>query len=329
MKLFFICFIKKVKNIVHFVKNLFIFAYSIVPNALLMCDFCDKDKVKKLFLMNKNKLITFILNDISELDMLTKCMESMETIPYAMHDLALQKVRNILSEFEQLSVESKEEAQHNSEACKDVKSFVAPEVNDSEKSAEPVVEKVEVAKPQIEQEQVVNIKEELVSPKKNATIEVDVTAIDTVKVAAKEPEPQVVEELKTPEPVAEVKKEVAKPVEPEVPSPVKRIERPATEQPKANVGNPIITNERFKGSRRLESRFVTDLKKALNLNDRLRYQRELFGGDMSLLNATIEKLNVMSSLQDAEAYVAENFNWDTTEGAALEFMELLEARFTN
>ncbi len=279
--------------------------------------------------MNKNKLITFILNDISELDMLTKCMESMETIPYAMHDLALQKVRNILSEFEQLSVESKEEAQHNSEACKDVKSFVAPEVNDSEKSAEPVVEKVEVAKPQIEQEQVVNIKEELVSPKKNATIEVDVTAIDTVKVAAKEPEPQVVEELKTPEPVAEVKKEVAKPVEPEVPSPVKRIERPATEQPKANVGNPIITNERFKGSRRLESRFVTDLKKALNLNDRLRYQRELFGGDMSLLNATIEKLNVMSSLQDAEAYVAENFNWDTTEGAALEFMELLEARFTN
>ncbi|MBQ0157206.1 MAG: hypothetical protein KBT22_11645, partial [Bacteroidales bacterium] len=289
----------------------------------------DKDKVKKLFLMNKNKLITFILNDISELDMLTKCMESMETIPYAMHDLALQKVRNILSEFEQLSVESKEEAQHNSEACKDVKSFVAPEVNDSEKSAEPVVEKVEVAKPQIEQEQVVNIKEELVSPKKNATIEVDVTAIDTVKVAAKEPEPQVVEELKTPEPVAEVKKEVAKPVEPEVPSPVKRIERPATEQPKANVGNPIITNERFKGSRRLESRFVTDLKKALNLNDRLRYQRELFGGDMSLLNATIEKLNVMSSLQDAEAYVAENFNWDTTEGAALEFMELLEARFTN
>ena len=65
--------------------------------------------------MNKNKLITFILNDISELDMLTKCMESMETIPYAMHDLALQKVRNILSEFEQLSVESKEAGSEKSE----------------------------------------------------------------------------------------------------------------------------------------------------------------------------------------------------------------------
>ena len=48
-----------------------------------------------------------------------------------------------------------------------------------------------------------------------------------------------------------------------------------------------------------------------------------------VLNTTIDKLNSMSSLQEAEAYVAENFNWDTTEGAAFEFMELLEARFTN
>lgn len=297
-----------------------------MPNALLMCDFCDKDKVKKLFLMNKNKLITFILNDISELDMLTKCMESMETIPYAMHDLALQKVRNILSEFEQLSVESKEEAQQNSDACKDVKSFVATESKETEKSVEPVVEKVEVAKPQVEQNQVVNIKEELVSQEKNATIEVDPVVIDTVKVVAKEPEPKVVEELCTPEPVVEVKKEVVKPVETEAP---KSVEKTITELPKSTVSNPVITNERFKGGRRLESRFVTDLKKALNLNDRLRYQKELFGGDMTLLNTTIDKLNVMSSLQEAEAYVAANFNWNTTEGAAFEFMELLEARFTN
>jgi len=266
--------------------------------------------------MNKNKLITFILNDISELDMLTKCMESMETIPYAMHDLALQKVRNILSEFEQLSVESKEEAQHNS----DINTIVS--------GCKAKVEEVKtVVKPQIEQEQKVNIKEELVSPKKNATIEVDAAVIDTVKVVAKEPEPKIVEELSTPAP--EVKKVEIKPVEPEIPAQVKNVEKPVTEHPKATVGNPVITNERFKGGRRLESRFVTDLKKALNLNDRLRYQKELFGGNMALLNSTIDKLNAMSSLQEAEAYVAENFNWDTTEGAAFEFMELLEARFTN
>lgn len=285
-----------------------------------MCDFCDKDKVKKLFLMNKNKLITFILNDISELDMLTKCMESMETIPYAMHDLALQKVRNILSEFEQLSVESKEEAQNNSdENTKNAQTCVASqEMSESSKI---------VAKLQIEQEQVVDIKEELVSPKKNATIEVEPAAVDTVKVVVKEPEPNVLEELNAP--VQEVKKEVVIPVEPEVSAPVKNVEKTVVEQPKTTVSNHVITNERFKGGRRLESRFVTDLKKALNLNDRLRYQKELFGGNMALLNSTIDKLNVMSSLQDAEAYVAENFNWDTTEGAAFEFMELLEARFTN
>ncbi len=287
--------------------------------------------------MNKNKLITFILNDISELDMLTKCMESMETIPYAMHDLALQKVRNILSEFEQLSVESKEAASGKSEVktvvaepVKEKLSEVEPKGVDAGVNAELVVEKIDVAdKTQVVQYQKVNTEEELVSPKKNTTIEVDVSAIDNVKVVVKEPEPKVVEELSSPTPEAEVQKEITKKVETENPAPSKSVEKEVVEQPKSTISNPVITNERFKGGRRLESRFVTDLRKSLNYNDRFRYQRELFGGDMALLNTTVEKLNSMSSLQEAEAYVSENFNWDTTEGAAFEFMELLEARFTN
>lgn len=287
--------------------------------------------------MNKNKLITFILNDISELDMLTKCMESMETIPYAMHDLALQKVRNILSEFEQLSVESKEAASEKAE----IKTVVAepvketcqeaePKTVESSVKTEPVVEKVEVAeKEQVMQCQKVNAEEELVSPKKNTTIEVDVSAIDNVKVVVKEPEPKIVEELDSPTVEAEVQKVNTKTVAAENHVPSERVEKKVVEQPKTSIINPVITNERFKGGRRLESRFVTDLRKSLNFNDRFRYQRELFGGDMALLNTTIEKLNSMSSLQEAETYVSENFNWDTTEGAAFEFMELLEARFTN
>lgn len=287
--------------------------------------------------MNKNKLITFILNDISELDMLTKCMESMETIPYAMHDLALQKVRNILSEFEQLSVESKEAASGKSEVktvvaepVKEELSKVEPKGVDAGVNAEQVVGKIDVAdKTPVVQYQKVNTEEELVSPKKNTTIEVDVSAIDNVKVVVKEPEPKVIEELSSPTPEAEVQKEITKKVETENPAPSKSVEKEVVEQPKSTISNPVITNERFKGGRRLESRFVTDLRKSLNYNDRFRYQRELFGGDMALLNTTVEKLNSMSSLQEAEAYVSENFNWDTTEGAAFEFMELLEARFTN
>ena len=284
--------------------------------------------------MNKNKLITFILNDISELDMLTKCMESMETIPYAMHDLALQKVRNILSEFEQLSVESKEAGSEKSEdkavVAKPVKEECLEAEQKTVEASVNVAPAIDVAaKTQDVQYQNVNAEEELVSPKKNTTIEVDVSAIDKVKVVVKEPEPKVVEELKTQKAEVEVQKEISKTVEIENPAPSKSVEKKVVEQPKSTIGGPVITNERFKGGRRLESRFVTDLRKSLNFNDRFRYQRELFGGDMALLNTTVDKLNSMSSLQEAEAYVAENFNWDTTEGAAFEFMELLEARFTN
>lgn len=277
--------------------------------------------------MNKNKLITFILNDISELDMLTKCMESMETIPYAMHDLALQKVRNILSEFEQLSVESKEEGQ-----TKTVEKTVVveqPRVEDPVK-AEPVQEEVKVDT-QVAQVQKVDAKE--VSQEKNVTAEIDITAAqDTVKVVAKEPEAKVIEELSVPksEPEVKVSAPVVEKKNNEQPVAEPTVARPkVVEQPKSTVSNTVTTNERFKGGRRLESRFVTDLRKALNINDRFRYQKELFGGDMSLLNKTVDVLDAMSSFDEAAEYVSENFNWDTNEGAALEFMELLEARFTN
>ncbi len=278
--------------------------------------------------MNKNKLITFILNDISELDMLTKCMESMETIPYAMHDLALQKVRNILSEFEQLSVESKEEAQKNSDV--NVPSFESetkktPETCESKVvenvSSEPIVEKETIAKKVEVVEKIEEVKKEEPKKEKIEDKEIEkVEVVEKVKVVENTPAQEANEKESLVSQVKSTTIDVA-------PAAVDSLKVVAKEpEPKSNL---VITNERFKGSRRLENRFVTDLKKALNINDRIRYQRELFGGNMALLNSTIEKLNAMSSLQEAEAYVAENFNWDTTEGAAFEFMELLEARFTN
>lgn len=89
----------------------------------------------------------------------------------------------------------------------------------------------------------------------------------------------------------------------------------------------ILTDYQKKNSNvaTVESRFVRSLK--LSLGDRYLYQRELFDGDMSLLNQTMQELDKLSSLEEALEYV-ERFGWDDENEATVSFMSLLHNRFS-
>ena len=78
----------------------------------------------------------------------------------------------------------------------------------------------------------------------------------------------------------------------------------------------------------MESRFVQSIKKAITLNDRIRYLNELFGGDADLMTSTIAALDAMNNLQEAKDYVKWNFSWDEADEAVSDFMRLLEDRFS-
>ena len=99
------------------------------------------------------------------------------------------------------------------------------------------------------------------------------------------------------------------------------------------------TNEKFKSripsvntalptNKRIESRFIQNLRKAINLNDRYRYQRDLFGGNAELMNSVIERLDAMSSLEEAMVYVRGEFTWNTESETVTDFYLLLESRFS-
>jgi hypothetical protein len=85
---------------------------------------------------------------------------------------------------------------------------------------------------------------------------------------------------------------------------------------------------RTTGSRKAEGRFVNSLKKAITINDRIRYTRELFGGDMELMNKVIVHLDGLSSLKEATDYIESIFDWDELDEAVIEFYDLLEMRFS-
>jgi hypothetical protein len=87
-------------------------------------------------------------------------------------------------------------------------------------------------------------------------------------------------------------------------------------------------------SDKLGSMPITDIKKAIGINDRIFTINELFGGNNDIFNQTIDKLNSMSSFEEARDYlleqVAEKFNWAQEDNAkkAKRFVKLVRRRYT-
>ncbi|MDA3817393.1 MAG: hypothetical protein PF486_08450 [Prolixibacteraceae bacterium] len=73
---------------------------------------------------------------------------------------------------------------------------------------------------------------------------------------------------------------------------------------------------------------VTSVKKAIGLNDRFMFTRELFNNDSGKFNNTVEAIDNASDLVEAVEYLEKNYEWQKTE-TSLKFMELVKRRFNN
>lgn len=277
--------------------------------------------------MKENKLISFILNDIKELEIITKGMLEMDEIPSVMHLLAVTKTQNLLDQFNLLK-----ELDENS---------VFAKVVDSECVANKPVAK-EVVVP-VADEKSVEDDDEFVDDEfedDDEFDEFDDDESDYLVIGSESDicDAPVVEEPKL-EPAPDVANEPVKATVPE--------KKVVESVPEVNVGTVIAENKleaqksvsevskvkskpqvRTAGSRKAEGRFVNSLKKAITINDRIRYTRELFGGDMELMNKVIAHLDQLSSLKEATDYIESIFDWDELDEAVIEFYDLLEMRFS-
>ena len=72
---------------------------------------------------------------------------------------------------------------------------------------------------------------------------------------------------------------------------------------------------------------VTDLRRAVSLNDKLLMIRELFNGNGALYEITIRKLNDFTTFEDCLIYIAEHFDWNPNSDGAKLMVDLLERKF--
>lgn len=72
---------------------------------------------------------------------------------------------------------------------------------------------------------------------------------------------------------------------------------------------------------------IADLRRAVGINDKFLLIRDLFGGNGSLYEITIRRLNEFDNLDDCLIYITEHFNWNPNSDGAQLMMELLERKF--
>lgn len=167
--------------------------------------------------------------------------------------------------------------------------------------------------------------EELVAPKrKTAPVHSEEPAQSTPMVEVKEIE--VVGEVKAAEPIEPMPTattpEVATLAEEAAPAPTLGETLPHVQ----TLGEKLAA-ERETAVAEVRREPITDLRRAVGINDKFLLIRDLFGGNGSLYEITIRRLNEFDNLDDCLIYITEHFNWNPNSDGAQLMMELLERKF--
>ncbi|HDP75202.1 MAG TPA: hypothetical protein ENN49_04915 [Bacteroidales bacterium] len=100
-------------------------------------------------------------------------------------------------------------------------------------------------------------------------------------------------------------------------------------QGKRKFRNEVIAEQQQKVDMqsKLQNKPITDLAKAIGINDKFLFIKELFGGDADLYNQTIKHINQLTDLNEAIIYIHENFEWEADNETAMAFIDLVRRKF--
>ena len=137
-----------------------------------------------------------------------------------------------------------------------------------------------------------------------------------------EPDPEVVPE--DDRDLEDITVEFIMPEDEEIPEPEEEMPMPPvpTEFPEVDEPEPPLRVDE-----KLQRKLSKDIRKAFSVNDRFRFQRELFAGSANAMNTAIEHIEIMRSYGNAELYFYSQLNWDRENEVVQDFMEIVRNHF--
>ncbi len=263
--------------------------------------------------MNKEFLVALLEKDIRELELLTEGFEDLELFPKPILKLARQKAENIienLSKLENLTTDKKEIIQQEEKKVEIKTVEETPQttktefVDKTKQVEENVIEIIEIPEEETTEETeavefVEDIKEYAIQDK----ISLESTEIEEIEVVD---EKQDFEEKTASEEII--------------------IDSKKDSQASVTIKTEIVESENTSNSIN-ENIKINDIRQAINIGDRFRFQRELFNGNGEVMNKTIAYLNQLAKYEEAISFLNNKFGWAKDNQHAEDFLQIIRRRY--
>ncbi|MBP1663846.1 MAG: hypothetical protein H6Q19_986 [Bacteroidetes bacterium] len=281
--------------------------------------------------MNKDIIVLLLKRDIQELNLLTEGFEKLTEFPAPLLLLATQKAENILKSLSQL-----DGAQSHTELGEiDYLPFEDERkpVNEKNNVNAPIYPDAETKSTATETKPVT---EDIITPAETPEIIMTEDSHTTLNTAPEEQEDPPTEVLETVEintftaetateetPVVTVQNPEIKPeeVRPEHTEPIIIANKSAI------LVDELIADHDESLGETIANQKIDDIRQAVNIGDRFRFQRELFNGNGEVMNKTIAYLNQLQKYEEAQSFLKAKFNWAADNNHADDFLQIVRRRY--
>lgn len=315
--------------------------------------------------MNRELLVTLIRKNIDELIMLTEGFMEMDTYPAAIINLAKNKTDDIWSYINQLGNLKPEELQQitermsvatemtintGKEDISETKEFVSnektteeediPVYNNTDKEDVNTFDEEEFSEEEEEEEEenddddddddiIFEQEEEEIKEEEEVTEPIEENEV----IADNKDDIEITEDVITVEFTETIEKEetITSDVE-KVITTTETVEKKVTLAEKIS-GNGISRNEMMARGENggintaIGSKKVDDIRQAISLGDRFRFQRELFKNNGEEMNKTLSYINKLATYEEVIGFLQSKYGWEENNAAAEDFYQIIKRKF--
>jgi len=281
--------------------------------------------------MNRKLIVTLLRKDIQELEMITEGFMEMNIYPKAIILLAQRKTDDIQSYIKQLS---ELELEESAAGINDLKqSITVPTATQATIIlAEPIIEtsidtdttdeiheeidaSMESTSELIENDDIVDVKEAIEDIVVNEDTEItEIKNTDLVTEEIKENEinkAEIAPETNIKPLVDETRKTIL--------GEKNILTTPSRNEQLLKADNSISSS--------LANKKIHDIKQAISIGDRFRFQRELFRGNGEDMNKTLTYINLLATLEEALSFLQSKYGWTPDNETAEDFYQIVRRRF--
>lgn len=264
--------------------------------------------------MNRKLIVTLLRKDIQELDMITEGFMEMNEYPKAIINLAQRKISDIQSFIKQLE-----------ELKNEVETVIVPEsIQPETVIIESVVEIIETEPEEESVIEIETIQETVEVTESTETVEYIVTEEVNEQTVISEsvdiPKNYEVKEVtavisstitETKTTVEDTKKTIL-------------AEKMSSHTPSRNDSLSKADNSI---SSTLANKKIEDIKQAISIGERFRFQRELFRGNGEDMNKTLTYINQLATLGEVQSFLQSKYGWESSNETAEDFYQIVRRRF--